>query len=566
MPELTVIAAQHSEAGIKESNDDSCGIRIPDGALLTSKGIATVIADGMSGSEAGREAADACVQGFLNDYFSTPDSWTVETSGEKILSALNRWLYSQGQREHGSAKGMVTTLSVLVIKSTTAYLFHVGDTRIYRLRDGEFEQLTHDHRVSVGSDKTYLSRAMGIDVHLDIDFRSLPVETADAYLLTTDGIHDFVDDTSMKRILMENLEDPETCVANLVRKAASNRSHDNLSAQLVCIKDLPDGNENEFYRKLTELPFPPPLEPGMILDGYKILGEIHASKRTQVYLALDTETGQQVVLKTPSVNYDDDPEYIDQFLHEEWAGKRINSVHTLKILEPHGRRQCLYYVTEHIDGQTLRQWMYDHPRPALREVRNIAKQIAQGLRAMHRMEMIHQDLKPENIMIDQHGVVKIIDFGSTKIAGIAEITTPLDRDNILGTRNYTAPEYLKGYPGSNRSDIFSLGVICYEMLCGRLPYDKEFSARNLAKLRYLSASAGNTGIPSWVDDALRKAVAINPERRYSLLSEFIHDLSHPNTEISGKNPPPLIERNPLAVWRALTLFFMLTTLAALIIK
>ena len=100
-----------------------------------------------------------------------------------------------------------------------------------------------------------------------------------------------------------------------------------------------------------------------------------------------------------------------------------------------------------------------------------------------RQEMIHQDLKPENIMIDPHGVVKIIDFGSNKIAGIAEITTPLERDNILGTRNYTAPEYLKGYAGSNRSDIFSLGVICYEILCGRLPYNKELSVRNLSRLR-----------------------------------------------------------------------------------
>ena len=103
MPELTIIAGQHSEAGIKESNDDSCGIRIPEGPLLTAKGVAAVIADGMSGSEAGREAADSCVKGFLSDYFSTPDSWTVETSGEKILGALNSWLYSQGHRQYGTA-------------------------------------------------------------------------------------------------------------------------------------------------------------------------------------------------------------------------------------------------------------------------------------------------------------------------------------------------------------------------------------------------------------------------------------------------------------------------------
>lgn len=564
MSELTVIAGQHSEAGIKESNDDSCGIRIPEErSLLKNKGVAAVIADGMSGSEAGREAADSCVKGFLNDYFSTPDSWTVETSGEKILGALNSWLYSQGHQQHGTPKGLVTTLSVLVIKSTTAYLFHVGDTRIYRLRDGDLEQMTNDHRVTVGSDKSYLSRAMGIDTHLDIDYRSFSVEKNDAYLLTTDGIHDFVDDTTLKRLVVDNLKKPEDAVETIIRKAAINNSNDNLTAQLLYVQGLPEGDEHEFFRKLTKLPFPPPLEPGMVLDGYRVLRELHASNRTQVYLALDTETDTKVVLKTPSVNFEDDPEYIDQFLHEEWAGKRLNSAHVLKVMEPHGRRQFLYYVTEYIKGKTLRQWMHDNPRPSIDEVRNIVEQIARGLRAMHRQEMIHQDLKPENIMIDEHGVVKIIDFGSTKIAGIAEITTPLERDNVLGTRNYTAPEFLRGHSGSNRSDIFSLGVITYEMLCGKLPYPKEMTEGNLNKLRYVSIRKYNKAIPAWVEGALMKAVAINPERRHSLLSEFIYDLSHPNANYMRLDQQPLIERNPVAFWRALAIIFMATTLAAL---
>jgi serine/threonine protein kinase len=363
---------------------------------------------------------------------------------------------------------------------------------------------------------------------------------------------------------VEHIKSPETGVSALLRRAAANRSDDNLSAQIVYVDALPDGNDNEFFRKLTELPFPPPLQPGMVLDGYKILREIHASKRTQIYLALDSRTDQRVILKTPSVNYDDDASYIDQFLHEEWAGRRINSVHTLKILEPQERRQCLYYVTEYIEGQTLRQWMRDHSEPSLKEVRAIVEQVAQGLRAMHRMEMIHQDLKPENIMIDNHGLVKIIDFGSTKIAGIQEIISPLVRDNILGTRNYTAPEYLKNYAGSNRSDIFSLGVIAYEMLCGQLPYDKELSTRNLNKMRYQSVIRAGAAVPDWVDAALRKAVALNPERRYNLLSELVHDLSHPNPEFSREHRAPLIERNPLAFWRAVALFFMLTTLVALL--
>lgn len=159
-------------------------VRITDGDLLIDKGIAAVIADGMSGSDAECEAAESCVRGFLTDYFSTPESWSVETSGAKVLTALNRWLYAQGQQRFGSAHGMVTTFSVLVIKSATAYLFHVGDTRIYHWRDNALEQLTRDHRTQVGPDRTYLSRAMGIDLNLDIDFKIVPVEASDVFLLS----------------------------------------------------------------------------------------------------------------------------------------------------------------------------------------------------------------------------------------------------------------------------------------------------------------------------------------------------------------------------------------------
>ena len=555
---LQVVAAQHSAAGVKASNDDACGIRIPRGIELDNKGIAAVIADGMSGSDAGKEAAEACVTGFLADYFTTPDSWSTETAGAKILSALNRWLYAQGQQQYESTKGMVTTLSVLVVKSATAHLFHVGDTRIWRMRRGKLECLTRDHRVHVSADKNYLSRAMGIELHMEIDYRALPVEVDDLYLLTTDGVHDFVTDTALAEFLYDGKGDLEATARRITTSALQQGSHDNVTCQLLGITELPSLKAHEFYQRFSELPFPPPLEPGMVLDGYEIIRELHASKRTQVYLARDRNTHKQVVLKTPSVNYSDDPEFIDGFLHEEWAGRRINSQHVLKVLRPHKQHQCLYYVTEYIEGQTLRQWLHDNPQPTLEEVRNIVQQIAAGLRAFHRQEMIHQDLKPENIMIDTHGTVKIIDFGSTKIAGIEEIATPLARNNLLGTRNYTAPEYLQGYAGNNVSDIFSLGVITYELLTGKLPYgEKELTARRLRRARYIPAASLNPDIPAWMDKAIEKAVSIARNRRHTALSEFLHDLAHPNAELMPGNFEPLMDRNPLFMWKAMTLLLLL---------
>ncbi len=554
---LLIDYANTCTSGGKESNEDACGIRVPEGQVLATKGIAAVIADGMSGSDAGKEASQACVEGFLNDYFSTPDSWAVKTSAHKILSALNHWLHGNGQRLYRSHKGMVTTLSSMVIKSNTAFIFHVGDSRIYKLRNGKLKQLTHDHRIQVSDEKSLLTRAMGIDVLLDIDFRKVPLEHNDIFILLTDGVHEFVSDKRITELVLEHPENLQQASDAIVNEAIKNNSNDNTTCQILTILDLPGENEEEFYQKLTELPFPPPLESNMILDGFKILRHMYSNKRTEVYLAQDTETNDTVVLKAPSVNYEDDAEYINLFLHEEWAGRRIDNPHVMKVLETSRKRTALYYISEHITGRTLRQWMEDEPRPSITFVRDIIAQIAKGLRAFHRLEMIHQDLKPENILLDEHGTAKIIDFGSTKISGIDEITTPVTENNLLGTINYTAPEY---HTDSNRSDIFSLGVIAYELLTGHLPYGKELSAKNIRRVSYRSIKHFNPEVPRWMDKAIEKAVHINPEFRYERLSEFVFALSKPDMTVASNEFVPLIKRNPMKVWPTISFILFVTNI------
>ncbi|MFV2060447.1 MAG: protein kinase [Gammaproteobacteria bacterium] len=557
---LAIEFASKSIAGVKPQNEDACGVRCPDEPLLTTKGIAAVIADGMSGSDAGKEASEACVSGFLNDYYSTPESWAVKTSSHKILSALNHWLHGTGQREYGSHKGMVTTISTLVFKSNTAYLFHVGDTRIYRLRGNDLQLLTQDHRITVDKGKTYLARAMGIQLHLDIDYKKTSLETDDTFIMLTDGVFEFVTDKEIKNCVLENLADLNHAVNFIIALAEKHNSDDNLTCQIITVKNLPQKNETEFFNTLTKLPFPPTLEPGMKLDGYNVLRHMFSTKRTEVYLVQDMETNRKLILKAPSVNYNDDAEYINQFLHEEWIGRRINNPHVMKVCNMERKRTALYYIAEYIEGMTLRQWIDDLPQSTLTQTRNFIIQIARGLRAFHRLEMIHQDLKPENIIIDEHGSLKIIDFGSTKIAGIEEITKPIESNNILGTINYTAPEYHTGDIGSNRSDIFSLGVIAYELLTGKLPYGKELSARNLGKVSYISARNHSRELPEWVDKALEKAVKITPQYRYGLLSEFTSALTKPDPDLASKPNAPLLERNPLKVWQVISFILFLSNL------
>ena len=569
MPKLQVSIGYASDKGIKADNEDFFGSLIPDGSQLVYKGIAIAIADGMSGSDAGKQASHCCVVSFLNDYYSTPDSWSVKQAGQKILSATNSWLYSQGQVRYESTKGMVSTLSILVLKSTTAHIFHIGDSRIYRLRKGNFEQLTRDHRIWVSNEKNYLNRAMGIEPRLEVDYKSLPLETGDLFLMTTDGVHDFIDEKNLKKLLQGGTD--LTLIADkIVQQARDNHSDDNLTCQVIRVDKLPLAKEDEIIRRHTDLSFPPPLEPGMVIDGYRIEAELHASKRTQIYRAFDTKTGTQVILKTPSILYDDDTHYIEHFLHEEWAGKRINHQNVLKILGTDREKSCIYYVTEFLGGQTLREWITANPKPDIKVVRNIVEQLAKALRAFHRMEMLHQDLKPENIMFDNSGKVKIIDFGSVKIAGIAEIT-PLDHgpeENVLGTLNYTAPEYHMGQRGTVKSDQFSLGVITYEMINGALPFGQDMPEKpnkmNLAKLVYVPSFHCNAMVPIWIDGAIKKATSINPELRYDDLSEFLHDLSTPNPKfLTAEERIPVIQRNPLMFWKSLTALMLLSNLILL---
>jgi len=541
---------------------------LPDEPALSNKGMSALIADGVSSCGQGKQASEACVKGFIADYYSTPDSWTVKNSAHRVLTAINSWLTSQSLALSTPGKGMLTTLSCLIIRSTTAHIFHVGDTRIYRLQKNNLECLTNDHRVWISQQNNYLNRAMGFDIHLDIDYRSFEAEAGDIYILSSDGVHDFVPEKDMVQVIYNHLGDLNTAAKILVDKALANNGNDNASCMIVHVDSLSVKAAEEVYARLTALPFPPPLNKGMILDGFRIIDEIHGSKRTYIYKAEDLSDGKLVCIKAASPNYDDDAIYIENFIHEEWIGKRINNKHVVKVITPKSAKQCLYYVTEYISGQTLRNWITQHPQPEIGEVRELVRQIAAGLRAFHRLEMLHQDLKPENIMLTTQGEVKIIDFGSTKIAGLAEIQTPLERIALLGTKNYTAPEYLLGLPGSNRSDIFSLGVITYEMLTGKLPFGKNLdnadSPAKQSKLNYHSSCSYNPMIPAWIDKAIAKAVNPNPKMRYELLSEFVHDLNTPNPRFLHEAKVPFIEKDPLKFWKILSFLLALSNLAILI--
>jgi serine/threonine protein phosphatase PrpC len=568
--ELKISVGQHSDKGRKETNQDFHGVLIPTEPLLGLKGIAIVLADGISSSSVSRVASESAVKGFLTDYYCTSESWSVRTSAQRVLEATNSWLHAQTRRSQYSYdrdKGYVCTLSAMVIKSTTAHIFHIGDSRIYRVSGNSLEQLTNDHRVVISSVQSYLGRALGVNPQVEIDYQTLKVEMGDTFLLVTDGIYEHAGPRDLANAIRHGADDLDQAAKAIVALAFERGSQDNLTAQIVRVDELPDSNASEAFGQPSELPLPPLLEPRMSFDGYRIVRELHGSSRSHIYLAVDIDTETTVTIKIPSIDLRDDPAYLKRFMMEEWVARRINSPHVLKPWLPARKRNFLYVVTEFIDGQTLTQWMIDNPHPALETVRGIAEQISKGLRAFHRKEMLHQDVRPDNIMIDSTGTVKIIDFGSTRITGVVEAAPSGTRDDILGTQQYTAPEYFMDEPATSRSDLFSLGVVTYQMLTGRLPYGAQVArARTRSdfnRLVYGPASHGGRNIPIWVDRTLERAVHPNPFKRYDSLSEFLFDLRHPNTKYLTTSSTPLIERNPVLFWKCTTLVLALALVVLL---
>lgn len=556
---LRVTLGQHSLAGPHSVNQDFHGAMLPEGSLRIFKGIAVALADGIGSSRVSQVASAAAVRGFLDDYYATSDAWSVRRSAQRVLSATNSWLHAQTMRSDArfdKDSGYVCTFSALILKGRDLHLLHVGDARIHRLHPHALEQLTEDHRVHVSSVESYLGRALGAAPNVEIDYRCWPAEVGEVYLMATDGAYAHLDAEAVHQALARCGDDLDEAARLLASAARAKGGNDDSTVQLLRIDGLPLADAAQLQWQREGLAIPPPLAPRAHFEGFTLVRELHVSSRSHVHLAVDDATGQQVVLKLPSVDLRDDPDYLDRFVLEEWVARRIDSPHVLKASAIDRPRGHLYVAMEYVDGQTLAQWMVDHPRPTLDSVRGIVEQLAKGLQALHGKEMLHQDIRPENVMIDRTGTVKIIDLATTHVAGLADSARDKRATAIEGTLQYTAPEYFVGHGGSARSDLFSLAVLAYRMLTAQLPYGLQVShlrtAADANRLRYLPLRHFRPDLPAWVDAVLQKALHPDPVKRQQAVSELAHDLRAPGQEFLRPRPPPLIERNPVRFWRCTT--------------
>ncbi|WP_369984027.1 protein kinase [Thalassolituus sp.] len=556
---LEITFGGYSTAGNKPENQDAFAAWQPSASSARYKGIACCIADGVSCSENAQQASVTSVTHFLNDYYSTPDSWDVKTAAGKVLSSLNSWLYHHGQQASARHNSLVTTFSSIVLKSSTLHAFHAGDSRIYRLRGTSLECLTRDHTHQYGQGKEYLSRALGMDTHLEVDYLCQPLEEGDILLLTTDGVHGVLPDKRLRDVLLENISEDrnqtlfEKCARSLVDAALETGSDDNLTAVIVRVESLPEQNIDEAHRVLTERVIPPVLNVGDCIDHFEVEQILYSGTRSHLYRVLNRRDKKRYVLKAPSLNFEEDLVYLEGFVREQWAGARIDHPNVMKIMPPEAHGRFMYHICELVEGESLRQWINDHPMADLSEVRVIIEQIVLGLRAFQRMGMIHRDLKPENVMITAQGQVKLIDFGTVLVKGLSEVASPIDEDCPVGSVNYIAPEYVIDGVATMQSDLFSLGVMVYEMLSGAQPFKMEkvhrSGAKSTSQWKYHPLREHRSDIPLWLDLAIEKACHPDIHLRHGAYSEFWSDLTKPNPALIGAHAhKPLMARHPEKVW------------------
>ncbi|MBL8471289.1 MAG: bifunctional protein-serine/threonine kinase/phosphatase [Rhodocyclaceae bacterium] len=540
---LTVLVGHSSQQGPRPRNEDFAGAVTPEGATLENKGLLAALADGVGGHANGREAAEYTVRGLLTDYYATPETWSIAQSVDTVMGALNRWLMTHARRTREAA-GMATTLSALILRGRRWYCAHVGDSRIYLLRDGKLLRLTEDHVWEHPELNNVLRRAVGLDHHFVLDHTEGELEKGDRFLLVSDGVWATLDHNLMLSLLATG-EDAEECAAKIALEAIKHGSNDNSSALVLIVNDVPAPKLRDTLEQLRRLPVPPRLKPQQELDGLVVEELLHESRVTLLYRVREKVSKRELVLKTllPEVSDEDSTRAL---AHEEWLARRVSARNFPQVVQ-NSQRSHLYYLMTWHAGSSLKAWLNQGQVFTPTEAADLILRTLQGLAVLHRLGIVHRDIKPDNLHLDSKGQLRILDLGVAASDGLS-----LSEINNPGTPSYMAPELFEGQPCTEQTDLYAVGVTLYELLTRKYPYGEIEPFQRPKFGDPISPMRYRPDLPGWLEAVILKACARRPQDRFEAAEEFILALERGAARpLAVRRRSPLAERNPRLVLKVI---------------
>ena len=550
---LQLSFAEASAIGPREENQDALRLVTPAPALAASKGYLFAIADGVSQCADGGLAARSTLQALALDYYATPETWGVAQALDRLLLAQNRWLQA-----NGGGQPLLTTVSALVMRGRRFTLAHVGDCRVYRWHDDQLQRISEDHVWHQPGMQHVLKRAMGLDQHLVLDFLDGELRLDESFVLLSDGVWAVLGDTAIAAILRDQ-PDLHSAAHTLVNAAHLAGSQDNASALLVRVDALGETSIGDALIQLQQWPLPPALKPGQDFEGWQVEGIVGQSQQSLLYRVFDSQR-QPWLLKTLPTHLRDDHPAGQALLSEEWFLKRVAGRHFPEV-HAASQRQHLYYVMREYSGSTLAQ-LHEQIGPLpLAQWQDLAERLLRAAGMLHRRQILHRDIKPENLLLGDDGELRLLDFGLAYCPGLS-----LDEPSALpGTPSYIAPEAFRGDPPSAQQDLYSIGVTLYVLLTGHFPYG-EIEAFQRPRFGVpVNASRYRPDLPEWLTQTLERAVAADPDQRFETAEEWLLLMEQGERRSLSVRPKPLLEREPLKVWRTLALMSLVANLVLLVL-
>ena len=505
-------------------SDDFFAVKIYDDIAIA------IMCDGVGSAHKGQEASRRIVNYLSNNFKSRPQSWSIEKSLDTFIRNINTILYREGIDEYERPE-YVSTLSIVVIEGDRLYGANVGDSPIYLLRDGHFQQLSFAHVSDEKGMEHVLTQAVGLGEHVDPYYFENNLQQGDRLLLCSDGLSNLLDEETLKA----RMERGASALVKYASKTVKDDLPDDTSAITIEFAGLP----THCRLKQTDLPIPETLKAGQTIDGYRLLESLIQNDRTW----LVEKHGKRYVMKFPPLEAIDDEKMLDLYVKEAWNASRLKAGFFPKAVIPKNRT-ARYYIMPYIEGTTLKAMITRKPLP-VEDAINLAKMLLHACQYLLKYDLVHGDIKPENILVtERHGkkVFKLIDFGS-----IVETFSIASR---AGTPSYLAPERFAGEPISEQTEIFAVGVTLYEALTTRFPYGEIEPFQTPTFKAPKGVRTYNKVVPAWLESVVMRAIETDHTHRYELYSEMEYELTHPEKvkPYFNKNAT-LLERKPVQVYR-----------------